>query len=188
VSRGDELRVAAELAERGERVASPLGGPPLALEHEAAHRFVDTRQVSVEELLGVVRLGRHERPLAELERRLLRRRPGIAGAGDHVALMVGRERRSLELLLDSLRKLRDVAAAKRRERGDRGCVARRVAPTLLDLRRRHDHVVARDRNRALGFAGDDPLLTLPSPHRLQGQFRRPFVADRDEHVGVPLGP
>ena len=53
--------------ERRDRVARPLGGPALALEHEAPHRLVDRREVAVEELLGLVRLGGDEAALAELQ-------------------------------------------------------------------------------------------------------------------------
>ena len=57
-------------------------------------RLVDGREIAVQQLLGLVRLGRDERALAELQRRLLRRRPVAAGARDHEAL-VARHRLAL---------------------------------------------------------------------------------------------
>ncbi len=78
VARRDQRDVAAELLERRDRVARPLGGPALPLEHEAPHRLVDRREVAVEELLGLVRLAGDEAALAELQRRLLRGRPVAA--------------------------------------------------------------------------------------------------------------
>ena len=56
----------------------PLGGAALALEDVGAHALVDRGQVAVEELLGVVRAGRDPRALAQLQHRLLRRRPVAA--------------------------------------------------------------------------------------------------------------
>ena len=80
----------AELAECSRDVARALAGPALSFEHDRAHGLVDRGQMPVQELLGVVRLGRDERALAELERGLLRRGPVAAGPDDQPALLVGR--------------------------------------------------------------------------------------------------
>ena len=85
-----ELGRAAELAERADGVTRSARRAALTLEHDGAHAFVDRGEVSVEELLGVVRLGRDERPLAELQRRLLGRRPVAARSNDEPPLVVGR--------------------------------------------------------------------------------------------------
>ena len=103
-----------------------LGGAALALEHEAAHRLVDRGQVAVQQLLGLVRLGRDERALAQLQRRLLRRRPVAARAGDRGSAR-GRAAgsRSLERRLDRVGKPRDVLArAAPRSSRPRTCSSR----------------------------------------------------------------
>ena len=100
--RRHEQRVAAELAERPHCVDGPLGRAALALEHEAAHRGIDRREVPVQELLRLVRLRGDVRALAELEDRLERRRRVTARAGDDEAVV-----------------RRDARAARCRARGTR---------------------------------------------------------------------
>ncbi len=89
------------------RIASTarLAARPFALEHEAAHGGVDRRQVAVEELLRVVRLGSDVRALAELEDGLERRRPVPARARDDEAIVLrGAERLGVELAKDVRRR------------------------------------------------------------------------------------
>ena len=93
-ARRDERRLAAERLERAHRLVRALGDAPLALEHERAHRLVDRREVPVQQLLQLVRLGRNVRALAQLQHRLLRRRPVAARAGDEDLVL--RRRRDLE--------------------------------------------------------------------------------------------
>ena len=85
--------------------ADRFDGPPLPLEHEAAHALVDRGEVPVQELLEQVRLGGGVDALTELQRRLLRGRPIAACTRDHEAAVV-REGKSLpgEPLGDRVRK------------------------------------------------------------------------------------
>ena len=99
--RRHEQGVAAELAERAHGVDRALRRAALALEHEAAHRRVDRREVAVEKLLGLVRLGGDVRALAELEDRLERRRRIAPGArDDEPVVRRGPERLGVELAED----------------------------------------------------------------------------------------
>ena len=82
----------------------------------------------MQQLLGLVRLGRDVRSLAELQHRLLRGRPVAAGAGDDPPLVPETGSRLVERRLDRIRQPRDVVAVERVERRDRAGVARRVAP------------------------------------------------------------
>ena len=107
----------------------------------------------MQELLRLVRLGRDVRAFAELQDRLLGRRPVAPGACDDPALVVGHgQARPREDALDCVRKPRDVLAPQRCQARDGSRVARRVAPALLDLRRADDDLVARVGERALGRA------------------------------------
>ena len=187
--RRHEERVAAELPERAHRVDRALGRPPLALEHEAAHRGVDRSEMAVEELLRVVRLGGDVRALAELEHGLEGRRRVAAGAGDDEAIVLGgAERLAVELAEDVGGEPGDVLALQRATGRDRAGVAHRVAVALLDRRRRDDDVVDRLRDRALGGAGDQPRLPGEAADRLVREARPALVRDRDEHVGLVARP
>ena len=116
VARRHERDVAAELAQRRGRFGGARNGAALALEHEAADALVDRGQVAVQQLLERVRLSGDENALAQLQRRLLRRRPVPAGARDHEALVLGeREALTGERLGDGVRKRRDVLAPERSE-------------------------------------------------------------------------
>ena len=120
----------------------PLGRAAFALEHEAAHRTIDRCEVAVEELLGVVRLGRDVRALAELEHRFERGRPVLAGTRDDEAVVLGgAERLGVELAQDVGGESAHVLALERAAGRDCARVARRVAVALLDLGRRDDDVI-----------------------------------------------
>ena len=111
-------------AQRRQRVTCPLGGPALPRARSSApsrrcRRGWPWRSCSVWRASAA-----RNAPSRSLSVALQRRRPGAAGACDQEPLVVGGERGPLELLLDGFRKLRDVAASERSERGDR----RRVPP------------------------------------------------------------
>ena len=74
--------VAAELAQRGGRAAARSAARPSPSSTKQRTRLVDRGEVPVQELLRLVRLGGDEGALAQLQRRLLRRRPVAARAGD----------------------------------------------------------------------------------------------------------
>ena len=164
---GTKQRVATELSERTHRVDRPLGRPTLALEHEAAHRGVNRRELAVEQLLGVVRLGGDVCALAELEHGLEDRRRVTPGANDGEACVLGRtEMLAVELAEDVGREAGDVLALESAARRDRACVARRVAVAVLDRRARHDHVIDILRDRAVGGGRDEPRLASEAADRL----------------------
>jgi hypothetical protein len=77
-----ERGLGADLAQRTHDICGPLSRSPLPLEDEDAHALVDCRQVAVEDLLGLVGLGREVSPFAELQNGLLRRRP-VGARADH---------------------------------------------------------------------------------------------------------
>ena len=130
----------------------------------------------MQELLGVVRLGRDVRTLAELEHGLEHRRRIAPRAGDDEAVVLRRsERLGVELAEDLRCQLAHVLPLERSSGGDRGRVARRVAVALLDRGRRHDDVIDRLRERALGRAGDQPRLAREPAHRLERQRGPAFV-------------
>ena len=127
----------------------------------------------------MVRLGRDQRALAQLQHRLLRRRPVAAGAGDEERSCAGA---GLAAPRAPPRRRPashdDVLAAQRRDRRDRARVARGVAPALLDLRRADDDLVARARRAASSRApGDEPLRPGERPRRLERQRRLALVRD-----------
>jgi hypothetical protein len=127
-----------------------LRGTALALQHVRAHPLVDRREMAVQELLGVVRRRRDVRPLAELQHRLLRRRPVAAGADDHDPLLLGHvEPRPGQDLRDGVRQPRHIFAAQSRQSGDRARVASRVAPAPLDLGSSDDDLLAELPERAV---------------------------------------
>ena len=178
----DERRLAAELAQGRGRAGRALGRPALALEHEGANRLVDRGEMAVQELLGLVRLGRDVRALAQLQHRLLRGRPVAPGAGDEPAL-VGADRLAvLERALDEARQAGDLLAVQRGDRRHRARVARRVAPALLDLRRRDDDLVGELAERAVRLAGHEPDRAFEGARGLERELRVALVADDDERV------
>ena len=73
---------------------------------------------------------------------------------------------------------------ERRDRSDRGRVARGVAPALLDRRRADDDLVAELGDRAVGLAGDEPPRAAPRLRRRERQRRLALVGDEDEQVGL----
>ena len=96
--RRHEERVAAELAERAHRVDCALRGATLSFEDEAPHGRIDRCEVTVQELLGVVRLGRDMRTFAELENSLEHRRCIASGSRDDETVVLRRsERLGVEL-------------------------------------------------------------------------------------------
>jgi hypothetical protein len=80
-----QRHVAAEQLERGSSFGGTCSRAAVAREHEAAHALVDRGEMPVQELLELVRLGGDVHSFAELQRRLLRRRPVAPGAGDDEA-------------------------------------------------------------------------------------------------------
>ena len=177
--------VAADLSERADGVRSALCSASLPFEHEGAHRRVDRGEMAVEDLLGVMCLGRHARALAELEYRLENGRDVAPGAGDDHPLVVGdRERLRGELALDLLGEAADVLALQRSSCCDRARVAHRMAVALLDLRRRDDHVVDCLRERGVGRARDQPRLTRERLDGLEREASPAFMADRNEDIGL----
>ena len=186
---GTSVDVAAELLERRDRVARPLGRPALALEHEAAHRLVDRGEVAVEQLLGVVRLRGDEAALAELQHRLLRGRPVAARAGDEPALVLGdRQRARRERVLAPR-----PGATRRPRRGARRAPRRRRCSSPCGTSSPRRSGVATTTSSQLrasglsGFAGHEPALarrTRRTASSVSGVVA--LVADRDEHV-APRG-
>ena len=85
---GDEGCLAADLSQRRHEAVRAFCGAAFALEHEAAHLFVDRGQVSVQDLLRMVCLDGDVGTLTELERSFLRGRPVAARAGDEPALVL----------------------------------------------------------------------------------------------------
>jgi hypothetical protein len=180
-----DRRVGADLAQRPNDVPGALGCTSLALEDEDAHRFVDRREVTVENLLDVVCLGGNVHALPQLEGRLTRSRKVAAGADDGEPLVVGDGERLLDQnALDRGRQRRDVLAAQDGERRDRRRVARRVAVGLLHLGRHDEHLVGDLRKRALFLAGDEPDRPRERPHGLERHRRPAFVADDNEKIGL----
>ena len=168
VARGDERRLAFELAERTHHVDRALRSTAFALEHDAAHARVDRREVPVEELLRVVRLRGDPSTFAQLEHGLEHRGLVASRSDDRNSFVRRRaERLSVELRLDRVREPADVLAEERARRRDRARVARRVAVALLDLGSRDDDVVDRLRERALPRAGDQPGLARERLDRLE---------------------
>ena len=184
VNRRDERRLAAEELERLDRIPRALGRATSTLEDERADALVDRREMTVEQLLGVVRLGRDKRALAELESRLLGRRPVGSGAGHEEAPVLGRMRAVREQTRDGVGEPRDVRAAKRSDRRESARVARRVAPRLLELGRREHDLVRELRDRAPGRSGDRPDRPGKGAGCLERERRRSLVTDADEHVGI----
>ena len=84
----EELGLAPDLSERAHDVSGALRRTALALEDEAANRWIDRGEVAVEELLGVVRLCGDAHALPELEHGLEDGRLVVAGADDREALVV----------------------------------------------------------------------------------------------------
>ncbi len=94
------------------------------------------------------------------------------------------ERLGVELPGDVGGETAHVLTLERASGGHRARVARRVAVTVLDRRRRDDDVIDLARDRALRRAGDEPCLAHEPAHRFQRQRRLPLVRDGDEHVGL----
>ena len=185
---GTSVTCNADRLQRCDSLPRALGASPFPLQHERAHGLVDGREVAVQQLLRLVGFRGDVRALAELEHRLLRRRPVTTGARDEPALVVGDgEGRRAERLLNRLGQPGNVLAIERRDRRDRSRVARRVTPALLDRRRADHDLVAGFRKRALGLARQQPCRPSPGLHRLQRERRRAFVAHADEHVRLALG-
>ena len=88
VARRHERRVAAELAQPRRRGRRALRRDAFPREDERAHRLVYGGEVAVQELLGLVRLGRDPRTFAQLQHRLVRRRQIAAGAGHEESLLL----------------------------------------------------------------------------------------------------
>jgi predicted Zn-dependent peptidase len=166
-----------------------MGGAALSFEHERAHALVDGCEIAVEELLGLVRLGRDVGTLAELEGGLLDRRQ-VARRSSHEPTLVLRDRKALprQRRVDRRREPRYVLAGERGDRCHGGRVARRVAPALLDLRRADHNLVARTGQGAVRRGRQQPRLTPPGPGCLERGDRGPFVAYADQHVRVAVGP
>jgi hypothetical protein len=59
-----------------------------------------------------------------------------------------------------------------------------VAEALLDLRRRHDHLLAELADRAVGLAGDEPFRPAERARGLEREPRPALVADDHHQVGV----
>jgi predicted Zn-dependent peptidase len=179
----NEECLAAELAERTHRIDCPLGSATLALEDETAHGRIDSREVSVQELLRVVGLCGDVRALAELQHCFECRRDVAAGPGNEEAIVLGSpERFAIELPEDVGRETGHIFALERPTCRDAARVAHRVAVAVLDRGRRDDHVVDVPRDRALGRARDEPRLAGESADRLVREPRLALVRDRDEHV------
>ena len=98
--------------------------------------------------------------------------------------MLGDRLAQLERRLDRVRQPRDVLAAKHRDRRDRARVRDRVAPALLDRRRRNDDLVRELREWALGRTRHQPRGPAEGLHRLDRERRLALVRDDDEQVGV----
>ncbi len=138
----------------------------------------------MEELLGIVGLGRDPRAFAQLENRFVRRREVATSAGDEKALLPAeRGKRRGQSILDGTRQPRDVLPVQRRDRRHRRRVARGMAPALLDLRSGDDHLVAELGNRAVGFPGHEPTRSAPRASRLERERRLALVRDEHEHIG-----
>src|SRR5262249_40887835 len=72
--RGADGHLEAKLLEHAGELVRALGGTTLALEHERAGPRLDGGEVAVQQLLGLERLRRDARALAQLQHRLLARR------------------------------------------------------------------------------------------------------------------
>ncbi len=185
MERRHESRVAAELLQRCDRGRRPLRRQSLSLEDERAHRLVDRREIAMEELLGLVRLGRDPRALAQLERRLVRGGEISSGSGDQEPLLFAYERKvGGERLRDRPRQPSDILATQRRDRRDRAGVARGVAPALLDLGGADDDLVAELGNRPVRPSRHEPARPTPGARGFEGERGFALVRDEDEEIGV----
>jgi hypothetical protein len=143
----------------------------------------------VEELLGLVCLGRDPRALAQLQHRLVCGCEIATRPRDEEPLLAADQGKiDRKPLRNRSRQPRDVLAVERGDRRDRACVARRVAPALLDLRRADDDLVAKLGDRPVRLPGDEPARPSPGTRRLERERRLALVRDDDEEIGVAFGP
>ena len=166
-----------------DELSGALGGRPSPFEDVGTEALVDGGEKPVQELLGLVGDRVDPRALAQLERRLLRRRPVAARAGDEHTVLLERHGRLRELRLDRAGSQAIVVAVHRRERGDGAGVARRVAPRPLELRRADDHLVDELGERRGRRAGDEPHVAAERPLGRDRQLGLALVRDADEDVG-----
>ena len=178
----DEGRYAAEHLEG----ANSVGGTP-TVDDVRADALVDRGEVAVEELFGVVCLGREMRAFPQLQYGLLRSGPRGTRAGDEHATPGRHADVLLEGLRDGARKPGHVLAAKRGQRRHGSRVTRGVTPALFDLGRRQNNVIAFLGEWAVGSTGDEPAGAAPGADGLERHSRRALVADRHQEIGVAVG-
>ena len=138
----------------------------------------------MQQLLGVVRLGRDVRSLAELQHGLLRGRPVTARRRRRAS---ARARRPAHVSRAPPRRrpaASDVLAVERCERSDRAGVAHRVAPAPLDLGRRHDDLFGELAEWALRLGRDQPDRTGERARSLERERRVALVADATRTFGL----
>ena len=189
MARRHERDVAAELAQRRGRRRRALGRPPLALEHEGAHRLVDRGQDS---RAGAARsrsasaaTNAPSRSFSTASCAVGQSRPAPATSKRSCAEAAEARPRAARRVAEPA----DLVAARARRsppprRCSSPCGTSSARPRACRRRPRRTSVG----ERALGLAGDEPPRAAPRPRRLERERRLALVADDHEQLCVALRP